>query len=166
MKQHISLGQHGGRIVWDNEHPYRCAIIQHSTGIVRWLDYCWDVDVSYESSRAVAVIDTNSILNTPVARQLVPPPMSLYECKTPAPVNLVVMKESAGFEQQAIEAVDDANSRMHLASQQRQRPKQVLATTTTPMALLLSDLRLIVCLSTEQQHKTKPSAILDLHHEV
>jgi hypothetical protein len=41
-----------------------------------WLEWCWDVQVSDNSSRTAAVIDGSRLLLTPLAHVVTPPPMA------------------------------------------------------------------------------------------
>ncbi|KAH3759654.1 IkappaB kinase complex, IKAP component [Pelomyxa schiedti] len=70
---------------WDPEDP---MLFRVYTGLeLHEIQFCWDFAVATESSTSMtAVVDGNSLLLTPLAQSIVPPPMSCYSIALPAQV--------------------------------------------------------------------------------
>ena len=67
------------RALWHSEDARKLVVLE-STGLVRTLDFIWDVTVSASSqARTAAVLDGQAVLLTPLAKQMVPPPMSAWK---------------------------------------------------------------------------------------
>jgi len=64
---------------WHTEDARRMIIVE-STGLVRYMEYAWDARVNAQSqSRLAVVIDGPLLFLTPVAKQIVPPPMCTWK---------------------------------------------------------------------------------------
>ncbi|XP_014779296.1 putative elongator complex protein 1 [Octopus bimaculoides] len=73
-------------LLWDPEQAYKLHIVT-SDGCYMHYSWYWNTVVSDDS--VVAVIDGAQILVTPMALQVVPPPMYTYKLLLPAPANQV-----------------------------------------------------------------------------
>ena len=62
---------------WDTENPFRLAIVTRHGQSVRWLQLGFDYTVSVVPQlHTVAMIDSATVQLTPLAKMIVPPPMS------------------------------------------------------------------------------------------
>jgi len=84
--QFSSMDAHVSEMLWDTEHPLKLHIICRD-GVLYQLNLKWEVVQSKES--CVAVIDGYSLLLTPFRVAVVPPPMSLFQCKFESAINHV-----------------------------------------------------------------------------
>ncbi|GAB1600612.1 putative elongator complex protein 1 [Argonauta hians] len=73
-------------LLWDPEEAYKLHIVTTDGCYILYTWY-WDMVVSDDS--VVAVIDGDKILVTPMALQVVPPPMYSYKLLLPSPANQV-----------------------------------------------------------------------------
>ena len=110
LKQHMSLGRAGGRLLWDNESGNRCSILYHSTGEIRCLQVIWDVDVSSEIDRITSVVDSTNLLITPLGRIIVPPPMSHITVPYKLPIKQVFYPECKSFNNQLYNKLAKTNT--------------------------------------------------------
>ena len=64
-----------GRVVWDPEQALVLYMVSMH-GILRKIEFCWDVCVSRTPSRMCAVVDHDEVKLTPLGKVALPPPMS------------------------------------------------------------------------------------------
>jgi tetratricopeptide (TPR) repeat protein len=85
MKQRFVGFSDTVHVRWDEEDPL-CLFVVDGSNQLRWFHFAWDSHVSMSSSRTIAVVDGKQLKLTPLARMVMPPPMSAYQipCAEPS----------------------------------------------------------------------------------